>query len=235
MMKLRNSPTLRRLIGGASALVLGISVTGLAQPASAQELEVGVLPSANGYVMVDVPTQIAIGGAPSAKVYVRNSDKAKKKWRLIGRSTPNLALTHTFTDNGLQQIRIKPKGAKAKQITVPVYYQTGGGPIRTFAGTLFTWSSQVQPFRSTTVPFEADQGCVLVDVGVDGSTLKRPTIEVVSSGAPSWSGQSESDQPFAQTGIPVSGDTVITVGSGYAGPGYIQFGVNAICLNQRSD
>lgn len=234
-MKLRNGSALGRLVGGTSALVLGISVISLAQPVAAQELEVGVLPSANGYVMVDVPTQIAIGGAPSAQVYVRNSEKAKKKWRLIGRSTPNRALTHTFTDNGLQQIRIKPKGAKAKKITVPVYYQTGGGPIETFAGTLFTWSSQVQPFRSTSVPLEADRGCVLVDVGVEGSTLKRPTIEVVSSGAPSWSGQSESDQPLAQTGIPVSGDTVVTVGAGYSGPGYIKFGVNAVCLNQQSN
>lgn len=212
----------RRVV--AVVLAAGIGLTGVsvaAPAATAAKLNIGVAPSPNGYVMAGEPTQIAVSGTKNAKVYLKRDGK----WRLLGTSRSNRAVPYTFTESGLQQVRVKPRKGKAKIFKVPVYGKRESSSTQysrpeAFAGQIFTGSKWG---LGSELSLPADFGCVLLDVGG-----KYTSIEVLSTGAPPWQGSSGPDDEIAQMGIPISGDTVVT----WTRLGLnSNIGYNAICLD----
>jgi len=207
-----------RIAAVALSLILAASTAPTASAAKAK-VGIGVAPSPNGYVMQGEPTQIAISGAKRAKVYLERDGK----WRLLGTARAKRALPYTFTEGGLQRIRVKPKKKKARTFRVPVYQEKRTNTPEAYAGVIFINRPSRIPLETTTTLRESD-GCVLVDVGGDVTG-----IEVLSAGAPPWQGSASPDEEIAQQGIPVAGDTVIQ----WTNPrgGRIQAGYNAVCLN----
>lgn len=191
-------------------------------PANAAKLEIGVAPSANGYVMEGEPTQIAIAGKKRGKVFLRRDGK----WRLLGTARVNRPLSYTFTDGGLQRLRVKPRKGKARTFLVPVYQQTDGSVPVGFDGVVF--KNRERGYHNAgngrTRTLSEEQGCVLLDVGG-----RNVTIEVLSTGEPPWQGASAADGEVAQLGIPISGDTVITWKP--VEGNYVLGGFTGTCLN----
>lgn len=215
----------RRVV--AILLSVGVAFSGAlvnAPSAMAAKLNIGVAPSANGYVMAGEPTQIAVSGAKSAKVYLRREGK----WRLLGTARQNRALPYTFTDSGVQRVRVKPSKRKARIFKVPVYGSRRSSSPAAFGGQVFSNTfSGIASGGGRTVTFTKDRGCVLLDVGA-----KNASIEVFSTDSAPWQGSSGPGGEIAQMGIPIAGDTVVTwrgLGTGFLQT--IDTGYNVICLN----
>jgi len=213
-------PALVPAIVLTAALIVSVSV---APAASAAKVNIGVAPSANGYVMQGQPTQIAVTGAKRAKIFLKRDGK----WRLLGTARKNRALPYTFRSAGVQSVRVKPRKGKARIFGVPVYDRTATSRPGALGGQIFTRFPSTLFRTSTSASISADSGCVLLDIGA-----KNSTVEVLSTGAPPWQGSAMPGAEIAQMGIPVAGDIVLSWNQNVSGERWAG-GYNAICLNPR--
>lgn len=205
----------------ATALLAGsvLFASVLTAPAAQSAVNIGVAPSPNGLVMKDVPTQIAISGTKRARIFLWNTQQ--KKYFRIGTATPKRALNYTFTNNGIQRIRIRPAKGKAKTFRVAVYEQRPaqavgsrssytptayGSTILTSRLALGTYS--LSDTRSLGRYATKDYGCRFVSVGgkVDRDSL---TLNVQSTGADPRTFTATPGAPFAELDVPIGGDVVI--------------------------
>ena len=220
-------------LGGATvpAVAAEPSSAGTVAP-SAKKIQVGVAPSPNGYVMANVPTQIAVN--KKATVYQRVGNK----WIQLGKATPTKAVPVTFKSNGIKKLRVK-SGKKSKIGKVGVYERFSGKAEPTQYGDLILPSAgTVRKGETFTLP--ASRGCVLMDVGIksdyDSDSPYSFSFSVASTGAdPFNSPILTSPDSYAVRDIPVAGDIVVTYY--YDGPsfwtsnGYPKTGLERTCLN----
>lgn len=215
---------------------LALSAALLTAPAvSAAKLDIGVAPSANGYVMAGQPTQVAVN--MPAKIF----RQVNGKWMLVGNATKNRAVPITFNEAGIYSLRAKPKKGKARVVKVGVYdyvaWTNRGGTIA-MGGQVFPGSADIayraRSLRTYRASIPASRGCVAVDVGVrdldisEGRYPYQATIDVLSTGAPAWaSGPQSGVDGFAALGIPISGDAAVEFS---ATGGNVNAAVRALCL-----
>jgi hypothetical protein len=192
---------------------MAVLATSLAFAAPAQALiKIGVASSPNGFVMKDVPTQIAVSGVKSAGVFLWNEDQ--KKYFRIGQATPAKAVNYTFLRSGIQRVQIRPSKGKPKVFKVAVYDRflgerfsripTAYGPLTLpskigFGSNSFTWSS----------PAAASRGCVLVDIGAKTDRGGSIKVNVQSTGADQATFEATLGNPVGVTNVPVRGDAVV--------------------------
>lgn len=194
----------------AVALVAATAPAATATQATAKKnkVTIGVAPAANGLVMAEQPTQIAVGGTPSAKVSVKYAGK----WRALGTATPAQPAPVTFFDTGRLKVKVKPKKGKAKVFTVPVYGRFSTGTSfepRAYGDTILRSERSVRGEAIETA--ETSDGCAFVDVGVENYWDTNPIrATVMSTGAVPATFTADKGESTAMTNIPVSGDTVIT-------------------------
>jgi hypothetical protein len=180
-----------------------------AAPAQAS-IKIGVASSPNGFVMKDVPTQIAVSGVKSAGVFLWNEDQ--KKYFRIGQATPAKAVNYTFLRSGIQRVQIRPSKGKAKVFRVAVYDRFNGAG----AGTPTAYGSLTLPSRADnfldnfarSFSAAASRGCVLVDIGAktDRGSIK---VNVQSTGADQAAFDAAPGNPVGVTNVPVRGDAVV--------------------------
>jgi hypothetical protein len=190
---------------------MAVLATSLAFAAPAQaSIKIGVASSPNGFVMKDVPTQIAVSGVKSAGVFLWNEDQ--KKYFRIGQATPAKAVNYTFLRSGIQRVQIRPSKGKAKVFRVAVYDRfvgsgsnrpTAYGPL-TLPSQQFWYSSNFTQAYSAT----ASRGCVLADIGAktDRGSIK---VNVQSTGADQATFEATLGNPVGVTNVPVRGDAVV--------------------------
>jgi hypothetical protein len=200
-----------------SAVAAAMVLTTATAPAAHAKINIGVAPSPNGFVMLGVPTQIAVSGTKAAVLSLWNSEQ--KKYFRIGTARNGQALAYTFPTGGVQKLVATPLKGKARTFTVGVYSRQSGfsGTTPTAFGALVLPSNQTIGYfvagssddginRSVTA--SASEGCVLVDIGAktDGEPI---TVTVRSTSADPVTATATRDTPIALTGVPVKGDMVI--------------------------
>lgn len=197
----------------ASALLVGsLAAPAAAVAPAAKKIQVGVGTSANGYVMAGEPTTIATN--QRAKVYLKKGGK----WRLIGKTTKNRAVSYSFAEPGVQSIRVRyGRGyKKSKVVKAAVYanyrFSAADRPVD-FGGTVQLASSEIK-LNGRSV--SAEDGCVLLTLGVASDTPDRRApspelplnVSVLSTGAPAWSASQVTTATWWPN-IPVGGDVII--------------------------
>jgi len=217
----------------ATSIALTIGGTIAAAPANAAKLEVGVAPSPNGYVMADTPTQIATNR--KAKIYTR----AGGKWMLLGRTTKAKSLPVTFSDPGVQTLKVK-YGKKSKTIKVGVYdtFHLGKKTPTRYGDSIIT--SAFLGNGGASYPLPAEAGCVSVRGGINNNLEVADyrdnafELQVMSTGAPMYSLAAPSPSSVVSPSVPVSGDAVISI-NGPDNPwgnwADVQVGLEVVCLN----
>ena len=203
---------------------------------SAKKIQVGVAPSPNGYVMANVPTQIAVN--KKATVYQRVGNK----WIQLGKATPTKAVPVTFKSNGIKKLRVK-SGKKSKIVKVGVYDRFNFINVLETLGEGRLYGDVVIPSSGVVRTGErswgasADRGCVLIDAGVrpdgrntgEGATY---SFTIASSAADPFNSPTvQAPNSFGVSGVPVSGDVVVSFTS-YDGS-WVRAGVVGTCLNSR--
>lgn len=224
-----------------AVVAVGIGLSGATVPAvaaepasagtvapSAKKIQVGVAPSPNGYVMANVPTQIAVN--KKATVYQRVGNK----WIQLGKATPTKAVPVTFKSNGIKKLRVK-SGKKSKIVKVGVYDRVNAfRGLRESTPTQYDQlilPSSKSEYRNESFSVPAARGCVLVDAGIKPDDKKDYSFTIASTGAnPFNSPTLQSPNAFGVQNVPVAGDIVTTVttdGNWYT------FGMMITCLNSR--
>lgn len=221
----------RSVLRSIMLTIMGTVLVGAmaSQPANAAGLNIGVAPSPNGYVMRDVPTQVAVSGASRAVVYIFNPTIGK--YTRVGTATAKSAVPFTFTTNGLQKIKVVPSSGRSKVFKVPVYARVSGrGNTPTNYGGLILPSDN---YAFGPMTAKASEGCVLVDVGGKGYYDRTPpfTITVSSSGAnPAVIQVPGGTGGAGQANVRVAGDVVIQP-SDNGKQGESIYGAMFTCLN----
>ena len=225
-----------------AVVAVGIGLSGATVPAaaaepasagtvapSAKKIQVGVAPSPNGYVMANVPTQIAVN--KKATVYQRVGNK----WIQLGKATPTKAVPVTFKSNGIKKLRVK-SGKKSKIVKVGVYDRFNAFTGR-YDSTPTQYDQLILPsssdeYGNESVSVPAARGCVLVDAGIKHRKREGDySFTIASTGAnPFNSPPLQSPNAFSVQNVPVAGDIVTTVTAD--GISYT-FGMMITCLNSR--
>lgn len=189
-------------LAAATASVVVLSAVAAA-PANAAGINIGVAPSPNGYVMANVPTQIAVNG--NASVY----RMASGKWMMLGKTTKSRAIPVTFTEPGIHTLRIK-SGKTSKTVKVGVYqrYSEGNNVPTNYAGVVLPSLD----FGSDKYEARAAAGCVAVDVGyVNETGSDSEVVSILSSAAPAVTFEVGPKSADVRLGVPVSGDALVEV------------------------
>ena len=225
-----------------AVVAVGIGVSGATVPAaaaepasagtvapSAKKIQVGVAPSPNGYVMANVPTQIAVN--KKATVYQRVGNK----WIQLGKATPTKAVPVTFKSSGIKKLRVK-SGKKSKIVKVGVYDRFNAFARSYNSSTPTQYDQLILPsskseYRNESFSVPAARGCVLVDAGIKPDDKKDYSFTIASTGAnPFNSPPLQSPNAFSVQNVPVAGDIVTTV---TADGIFYTFGMMITCLNSR--